>query len=156
SFALIAACLAVFAAMIASGIPVFWPSGIQLVDWGANDPVRVILRKEYWRLVTMVFVHGGLIHLVFNMWSLWVIGPLVERIYGNLAFAALYLAAGVGGAIASAAMPPMRVSVGASGAICGVLGALLAFLLVQRRSIPGSILRTLTVNVLGIIAFMAV
>ena len=84
------------------------------------------------------------------------IGPLVERIYGHLAFAVIYLAAGIGGAIASAAVPPMRVSVGASGAICGVLGGLLAFLVVHRRTIPPTVLRQLRRNVLGVVLFMAV
>ena len=74
-----------------------------------------MLRQEYWRLATSVFVHGGLIHLALNLWSLIVIGPLIERIYGPPAFAVIYLSAGIGGAVASAVMPPMRVSVGASG-----------------------------------------
>jgi rhomboid protease GluP len=153
---LVLACAAAFAAMIATGVPILWPSAPELVRWGANDGARLILRHEYWRLVASVFVHGGLIHLVVNMWSLLVIGPLVERIYGHLAFAVLYLAAGVGGAIASAAVPPMRVSVGASGAICGVLGGLLAFLLVHRHTIPLTVLRQLRKSVLGVVLFMAV
>jgi rhomboid protease GluP len=150
------ACAATFAAMTASGVPIFWPHVSHLVGWGANDGARVILRDEYWRLAASVFVHGGLIHLAVNMWSLLVIGPLVERIYGHLAFAALYLAAGVGGAITSAAVPPVRVSVGASGAICGVLGGLLAFLVLRRRAIPPTVLRQLRRNVLGVVLFMAV
>jgi rhomboid protease GluP len=85
-----------------------------------------------------------------------VIGPLIERIYGPLAFAVIYLSAGIGGAIASAVTPPIRVSVGASGAICGVLGALMAFLIVHRRTIPPSVLKLFRSNLLGIVAFMAV
>ena len=56
-----------------------------------------MLNHQYWRLITSVFVHGGLIHIAMNMWSLYVIGPLVERLFGNLAFAVIYLASGVGG-----------------------------------------------------------
>ena len=115
-----------------------------------------MLRHDFWRLLTSVFVHGGLIHLAVNMWSLMVIGPLLERIYGSLAFAVIYLSAGIGGAIASAVMPPVRVSVGASGAICGILGALIAFLIVNRRNIPPSVLGLLQSNLLGIVAFMVV
>ena len=152
---LVLACGASFAAMIATGVPILWPSAGQLIDWGANDGARLILRHEYWRLAASVFVHGGLIHLVVNMWSLLVIGPLVERIYGHLAFLVVYLAAGIGGAIASVAMPPMRVSVGASGAICGLLGALLAFLLVHRRAIPPTVFGQLRRNVFGVVLFMA-
>jgi rhomboid protease GluP len=153
---IVLACGAYFAAMSAAGVPIFWPSAPELEQWGANDGARLILRHEYWRLLASVFVHGGLIHLVVNMWSLLVIGTLVERIYGHSAFGVLYLAAGIGGAITSAAVPPMRVSVGASGAICGVLGGLLAFLVVHRRAIPPTVLRQLRKNVLGVILFMAV
>jgi rhomboid protease GluP len=153
---IVLACAAHFAAMIATGVPILWPSATELVHWGANDGARLILRHEYWRLIASVFVHGGIVHLVVNVWSLLVIGPLVERIYGQLAFAVLYLAAGIGGAIASAAVPPMRVSVGASGAICGVLGGLLAFLVVHRRAIPPTVLLQLTKNALGVVLFMVV
>jgi rhomboid protease GluP len=153
---IVLACGATFVAMAATGVPILWPYASHLVDWGANDGARVILRDEYWRLAASVFVHGGLVHLAVNMWSLLVIGPLVERIYGHLAFAALYLAAGIGGAITSAAVPPVRVSVGASGAICGVLGGLLAFLVLHRRTIPPTVLHQLRRNVLGVVLFMAV
>ena len=105
-------------------MPALWPKGAELIVWGANEGVRIVLQHEYWRLFTSVFVHGGFIHLAVNMWSLFVIGPLVERIYGNWAFAVLYVAAGIGGAIASVAASPVRIGVGASGAICGLLGAL--------------------------------
>jgi rhomboid protease GluP len=149
-------CVAAFVCMVASGVTPFWPSAAELVGWGANEGARVILRHEYWRLITSVFIHGGLLHLAVNMWSLLVIGPLVERLYGNLAFAFLYLAAGIGGAIASIAASPVRVSVGASGAILGVLGALLAFLIVHRRSVPTSVLKPLRSNALGIVVFMAI
>ncbi len=142
--------------MTVSGVPWLWPYASQLVAWGANDGARLILRHEYWRLPASVFIHGGLIHLAVNMWSLWVIGPLVERIYGHMTFAVLYLAAGIGGAIASAAVPPVRASVGASGAICGILGGLLAFLLAHRRTIPPTVLRQLLKSVLMVVAFMAV
>jgi rhomboid protease GluP len=153
---LVLACGGWFAAMTAAGIPMLWPRAAQLVGWGANDGARVILRHEFWRLAASVFVHGGVIHLVVNMWSLLMIGPLVERIFGHLAFAVLYLASGIGGAIASAAVPPLRVSVGASGAICGVLGALLAFLVVHRRVIPPTVFRQFSRNGVVVVVLMAV
>ena len=102
-----------------------------------------MLRHEIWRLPASVFIHGGVLHLAINMWCLLNIGPLVERFFGNTATALLYLAAGVGGAIASMATLPVRVSVGASGAIFGLLGALLAFLLINHRSVPTTVLRPL-------------
>ena len=129
---------------------------MQLVDWGANRGISVDLNQQYWRLVTNVFLHGGLIHLAVNMWSLLVIGPLVERLYGNLAFAIIYLASGVGGAIASLAASPLRIGVGASGAICGVLGGLVAFLIVHRRAIPKSILKSFRGSLISVVILMAI
>jgi rhomboid protease GluP len=150
------ACVAVYGLMVVSGVPWMWPSGAQLIRWGANEGARIILRHEYWRLIAMAFVHGGLIHLLVNMSSLLVIGPLVERLYGSLTFGIIYLVAGIGGALASVGSSPLRVSVGASGAICGVLGALFAFLLVHRRTVPMSVRKPLLVNILATIVFMAV
>jgi rhomboid protease GluP len=150
------ACIVVYAAMVASGVPWLWPTQAQLIDWGANQGIGIALNHEYWRLFTSVFLHGGMVQLAMNMWSLVVIGPLVERLYGNLAFAAIFLASGVGGAIASFAASSFRVGVGASGAICGVLGALVAFLIVHRRTLPKSILRFFRVSLLNVVILMAI
>ncbi len=146
-------CVSVFAVMVLSGVHPLLPTTEQLRFWGANDGVRVALRHEWWRLPASVFIHGGLIHLAVNMWCLLSIGPLVERLFGNAAFAVLYLAAGVGGAIASMATQPPRVSVGASGAIFGMLGALLAFLLAHRHSVPSTVLKPLRSSALSFVIF---
>jgi rhomboid protease GluP len=150
---LLAACILLFVVMVVRGVGAFLPSAQQLLSWGANDGARVVLRHEAWRLPASVFIHGGLLHLAVNMWCLFNIGPLVERFFGNVATAVLYLAAGVGGAIASMATLPVRVSVGASGAIFGLLGALLAFLLVNHRSVPASVLRPLRSSALSFVVF---
>lgn len=151
---LVAACVLVFAAMVAKGVDPIFPIPSDLVAWGANDDLRVTFRGEWWRLPACVFLHIGIIHLAFNMWALAALGPLVERLYGNLRFAALYMAAGVGGAAASLAFPPYGVpSAGASGAIFGVVGALSAFLIVRRHAVPPSILRPLKSQVLVYIVF---
>jgi rhomboid protease GluP len=150
---LMLSCVAVFVAMLLAGVPPADPSASALLDWGANQGAHVLLRHEYWRLFTSVFVHGGWIHLAVNMWCLSTIGPLVERLYGNLAYLVIYLAAGIGGAIASAVTPPPRPSVGASGAIFGVLGALLSFLIIHRRSIPASVLKPLRGSAVGFVVF---
>ncbi len=153
---LVLACAAVFVGMVLSGVSATQPTAAALLDWGANEGVRVWLRREYWRLLTSVFVHGGWIHLAVNMWCLINIGPLVERLYGNLAYIAIYLAAGIGGAIASAAIRPDRISVGASGAIFGILGALLSFLIIHRQSIPASVLKPLRASAVGFVVFNTV
>ncbi len=150
---LIAACILVFVVMVLRGVDPFLPSALQLLPWGANDDARVVLRHESWRLLASVFIHGGILHLALNMWCLFNIGPLVEKLFGNVATAVLFLAAGVGGAIASVATPPVGASVGASGAIFGLLGSLLAFLLVNRHSVPGTVLRPLRSSALSFVVF---
>ncbi len=150
---LLAACILVYVVMAASGVDAFLPTAQQLLWWGSNNGARVVLRHEAWRLPASVFIHGGVLHLAVNMWCLFNIGPLVERFFGNVATLVLYLAAGVGGAIASMATLPVRGSVGASGAIFGLLGALLAFLLVNHRSVPTTVLRPLRSSALSFVVF---
>jgi rhomboid protease GluP len=150
---LLAACILVYVVMAASGVDAFLPTAQQLLWWGSNNGARVVLRHEIWRLPASVFIHVGVLHLAVNMWCLFNIGPLVERFFGNVATLVLYLAAGVGGAIASMATLPVRGSVGASGAIFGLLGALLAFLLVNHRSVPTTVLRPLRSSALSFVVF---
>jgi len=76
---------------------------------------------EYWRLLTVTLVHGGLLHLGFNMYALFIVGPLAEALYGRATFVAIYLLAGLGGSIASYLFV-QEPSVGASGAIFGLFG----------------------------------
>jgi len=80
---------------------------------------------EYWRLLTVTLVHGGWLHLLFNMYALWIVGPLAEALYGRAIYLAIYLTSALGGSIASYlffANP----SVGASGAIFGLFGLIFA------------------------------
>ncbi|MEP7378769.1 MAG: rhomboid family intramembrane serine protease [Chloroflexota bacterium] len=84
-----------------------------------------IQNGEYWRLLTVTLVHGGILHLLMNMYALWIVGPLAEALYGRAVYLAMYLIAGVGGSIGSylfVAAP----SVGASGAIFGLFGLVFA------------------------------
>ena len=81
---------------------------------------------EYWRLWTVTLLHGGLLHLAFNMYALWMVGPLVERWYGPVGFAAFYLACAATGSVGSFAFGGNVPSVGASGAVFGLFGVLAA------------------------------
>lgn len=84
--------------------------------------------KELYRLVTSVFLHGGLIHLICNMYSLYVIGPQLESFFGKVKYAIIFIGSGViGNLLSMAFLQDTYVSVGASGAIFGLLGALLYF-----------------------------
>jgi hypothetical protein len=96
-----------------------------LVGWGANFAPRTT-NGEWWRLVTSMFLHSGMLHLLVNVAGLVPIGLILERLLGRLTFAAVYLAAGVFASLVSLSIFPMAVSVGASGAIFGLYGLLLA------------------------------
>ena len=111
----------------------------QSIHWGANAGL-LTFSGEWWRLLTNIFVHGGIIHIAFNMWCLWNLGALCESLYGRWTYVAIYLICGVGASITSAAWNPYRASVGASGAIFGLAGALLAAFKLGEFSVPRSAL----------------
>ena len=144
--------------LLAGGSPFQSFSGLELVQWGANvGPFT--LRGEWWRLLTCVFVHGGLLHIAFNMWCLWDLGALSESLYGRWTFGAIYLISGLGASLASVAWNPNVMSVGASGAIFGLAGALIAAFKLGEFSVPRAALsgplRSLMVFVVFNLAFGA-
>jgi len=95
---------------------------VALLALGANNSY-FLMDGEYWRLVTSVFLHGGLLHLLFNCYALMMLAPFIEHLYGPRRFAVLYLVSGVAGMIASAWWNfPVGVGIGASGAIFGLIG----------------------------------
>lgn len=106
----------------------------------------LVLRGEYWRFVTPMFLHVGLMHLAFNSYALYNLGGLAERIYGRYRFVIIYGAAGVCGSFFSFLFT-RAVSAGASGAIFGLLGALLYF----GRKRPGVFRRGFTANLITIL-----
>jgi rhomboid protease GluP len=132
----------VFVAMVATGISPISPSAEAVARWGA-DYGPLTLAGQPWRLLTNVFLHFGIIHLAANMLALLDAGPVIERLFGSVAFAALYLAAGITGSVASMAVHPLIVSAGASGAIFGVYGALGAVMVLHRETIPPVALKRL-------------
>ena len=106
-----------------------------MVHFGANyGPFT--LSGEWWRLLTYMFLHGGLMHIAFNMWCLWDIGMMCESLYGRWTFGVIYLITGVAGGLASVAWNPGVLSVGASGAIFGLAGALAASFYLGEFSLP--------------------
>lgn len=131
--------VAVFLGMALAGSTVMDFSPQETIHWGANwGPLT--LSGEWWRLLTCVFVHGGVIHIAFNMWCLWNLGGLGESLYGRWTYAAIYLICGVGASLASVAWHPGVPSVGASGAIFGLAGALIAAFKLGEFSVPRSAL----------------
>lgn len=125
----------VFAAMVfKSGSLTSFP-GQQLVDWGSLfGPLT--MGGQPWRLITYMFLHGGIIHIGMNMWCLWQLGALAESLYDDWLYALIYLLAGIGGGLASLWWHPFTNTVGASGAVFGVAGALIAGLKLGEFSLP--------------------
>ncbi|NJN46821.1 MAG: rhomboid family intramembrane serine protease [Candidatus Competibacteraceae bacterium] len=114
------------------------------LNWGGNfRPLTA--SGEWWRLLTSAFLHVGIVHLLFNLWVLFEAGRLVERLYGNGYFAFIYAGSALTGSLSSILWYEHRISVGASGAIFGVYGALLAYLLIRRHTLPPFITRYLLV-----------
>jgi membrane associated rhomboid family serine protease len=114
-----------------------WTGPFTLHRLGALEPVGVVLNGEYWRLLTAMFLHGSYVHILFNLFALYVLGPPLERAIGSLRFCACYLIAGIGssaGVVLLWAIGLTNVSqlVGASGSIMGIVGAWAAFLLLHR------------------------
>jgi len=133
--ALLGANAMVFVAMvIASGSINEFPGQIR-VHFGANFGPYT-LSGDWWRLVTYMFLHGDFWHIAFNMWCLWDLGQLCESLYGRWTFAALYVIAGIAGGVASVGWNPYVNSVGASGAIFGLAGALIASFYLGEFSLP--------------------
>jgi len=150
--ALIAANAIAFVVLWALGVDPLSPDVVALIDAGAGYGPRTA-NGEPWRLLTAAFLHVGVVHLLFNLWALSWIGGLVERLFGSVGFLVAYLLAAIGGSVASTQFHPHVVSAGASGAVFGLFGALLAFLVVQRHAIPGDTLRDGRRTVLAFVGY---
>jgi membrane associated rhomboid family serine protease len=128
-------------ALFASGI--FSPGG----------PVEGVAHGEYWRLITAAFLHYGPIHLGLNMLALYFGGTVLEQVIGRWRFALLYFASGIAGSAGALLLTPNSPTVGASGAIFGVFGALFAL---ERRGIISSGGQILTLIVINLVFTFAV
>ena len=124
-----------------------------MLEWGASFGPSVVFDGQVWRLLTSMFLHFGLIHLAMNLWCLLTTGPVVERFFGHLGFAAIYVLSGLGGAAASLFVHPTFICAGASGAIFGVFGGLLGFLAIRHRDVPPAILQPMRSGTLGFLAY---
>ena len=142
----------VFVSMLFAGAGLVAPDPAIMVEWGSNFGPQT-LGGEWWRLLTSTFLHWGVIHLAFNMWALWSIGLLTERLFGSIHFLVLYLFAGLCGGIASLLWHPTVNSAGASGAIFGVMGALAVFIFKPETRIAPGIARPIARNALIFIGY---
>ena len=124
-----------------------------LVDMGAKVDPYIAGNSEYWRLYTATLLHDGILHLLFIVFALYSLGPLVEGYFGHWRFLAIYLLSGLFGSLASYAFSD-SISVGASGAIFGIIGALAVYLYRYRdnfgasgRAMLQNVLVTIVLNV---------
>jgi rhomboid protease GluP len=135
--------VAVFAVMVLTGVSPVSPTSVQLLKWGANwGPLS--LGAEPWRMLASNYVHIGIIHIALNMWCLWNLGFLAERVFDPWTYVLTYTACGLGGSLASLWWKPLRIGAGASGAIFGLAGALIAALYlghlpISRQAIQGTL-----------------
>ena len=117
----------VYVAMVVSGVSPFAPNIADLLKWGADSGIQT-LTTQPWRILTSNYVHIGLLHIVLNMWCLWNLGALAERIFDRWTYFLTYTVCGIAGSIASLWWHPAGVGAGASGAIFGMAGALISAL----------------------------
>ncbi|MBE9584769.1 rhomboid family intramembrane serine protease [Mucilaginibacter sp. JRF] len=119
--------ISIFFAMVIAGLGFLSFRSSDLLTWGA-DYRPAVIDGDYWRLFTAMFLHGGIMHLVLNMYGLMLIGLLLEPVIGSKKFAIAYTVAGLAGSAASLWWHPATVGVGASGAIFGMYGVYVALL----------------------------
>jgi membrane associated rhomboid family serine protease len=127
--------IAYFVVELLSGATTLFGGGgiTQLVRLGALVPAYVAIEHDYWRMITSMFMHSGLIHILFNMWALLVIGDFVEAAVGRTRFLAVYFLSGLAGSVmVLVAGQPLQATVGASGALYGVFGALAVYVFEPR------------------------
>ncbi len=142
TYALLGINIVVFVVMVASGVSVFVPDTQQVLHWGA-DYGPYTLGGQYWRLISSMFIHFGIIHIFGNMWCLWSLGRLAEKLLGSFNVVATYLLTGVGASLLSLSWNPMRVSAGASGAVFGIAGVLITTLYYGKHNLPHESVRRL-------------
>jgi len=122
TYTLIAINLIVFALMTLAGGST--RTGV-LILFGAKVN-SLIIQGEYWRLFTSMFLHIGFLHLAFNLYALWALGPIAEELLGRIRYITVYILSGILGSVASFLFTD-AISAGASGAIFGILGALVVY-----------------------------
>lgn len=135
---------AVFLLMTFSGVSPISPDTDHLIRWGANNGYDVLFLGQWWRIVTAMFVHVGILHLATNMWCLWNLGLLAEPLMGTFGVFAVYLLTGAAGNLLSTLMSlidfhklgAFPAGAGASGAVFGIAGALIILLKSRRLPVP--------------------
>lgn len=159
TYSLVGINCAVYLLMVLSKVNPVTPNTGDLYRWGANNAGAVLLNGEWWRIVTAMFVHGGILHLALNMWCLWNLSLLAEPLMGTFGVIAVYILTGAAGNLLSTFwnfLHPIHeggaivfpVGVGASGAVFGIAGALIVLLKTTRLPVPPEELKKLRRSVI--------
>lgn len=138
TYVLVALNVAWFGWMLMHGVDATRPGVEDGLRYGSNHG-PAIAAGQWWRLLSAAFVHYGAVHLGFNMWALWVLGPMSERLFGRGGFLALYLLGALGCSALSVLVHPAVFSAGASGAIFALIGGNTVFLWLHRREMPAAL-----------------
>ena len=103
----------------------------------------LVSHGQVWRLLTCAFLHGGIIHIFCNMYALYALGPQIEILFGRGKYIIIYFLSAIGGSLLSYKFSPSSLSIGASGAIFGLFGAMVVFVLKYKDKIPKKVLNNL-------------
>jgi rhomboid protease GluP len=151
---------AVYLMMVVRGVSTWNPTVGQLMYFGADNAGNVLIDGQWWRIVTAMFVHVGILHLATNMWCLWNLGLLAEPLMGWFGLIAVYILTGAAGNLLStwhnwvflshdpSGAPFFPAGAGASGAVFGIAGALIILLKSRRLPIPQYELKRLRKSVI--------
>lgn len=138
--------------MVANGANFVDPNVLDVLRWGATyGPLTE--HGQWWRLLTACFLHFGILHIAFNLYVLYQVGYFTERLFGGPRYLAVYLIAGIGGNVLGTLLHPNVVAAGASGAIFGVYGGLLAFLLRRRGVVNPQAAKAVTRSIMIFLAY---
>jgi membrane associated rhomboid family serine protease/TolA-binding protein len=121
----------VFLVMVLRGVSPLTPTPQQAIAFGA-DFGPLTLNGQWWRLVTSMFVHFGIVHIGLNMWCLWNLGRAAEHLMGRASYLLAYFVSGIFASIASVCWHPLAAGAGASGAIFGMAGALVSYVYLKK------------------------
>lgn len=116
--------------------PLMGPPATTMVRYGAKDAALILYRHEWWRLITPIFLHAGILHLLSNGFIQLRIGGYLNRVFGTLPWLFIYFASGIYGNMLSCIFLPDAIGVGSSGALMGILSAWLIWIIFRWKKIP--------------------
>jgi membrane associated rhomboid family serine protease len=144
TMALIGVNVLVYLITVAQGAGINSPGGSLFEKWALFGPA--VANGDWWRLLTAAFLHGSILHIGLNMFVLYLVGGAVESYMGSVRYLALYAVSGLAGSAGALVVDPTQVTVGASGAIYGIFGALLIIEYSQTGSLAGQAMTLIAIN----------